>query len=63
MIRSGMAKAGAQRDNQVWPSLTALIMGVWLPPDILEAWWERVLAVVAIALVVWTLVDIVRQSL
>jgi hypothetical protein len=54
---------GAQRDSEVRQSLRALITGAWLPPDLLETWWERVLAVVAIAIVVWTLVDIVRQVL
>ena len=44
------------------PSLSALIKGVWLPPDMLETWCERVLAVVSIALVVWTLIDIVVGS-
>ena len=50
---------GAQRDSQVRPSLSGLIRGVWLRPDMLETLWERVMAVVAIALVVRTLVDIV----
>ena len=53
---------GAQRDSQVRPSLSGLIKGVWLPPDMLETLCERVMAVVAIALVVWTLVDIVVGS-
>jgi hypothetical protein len=53
---------GAQRDSQVRPSSSALIEGVWLPPDMLETWCEHVLAVVAIALVAWTLIDIVVGS-
>ena len=57
------ATTGAQRDSQARQSLSALITGAWLPPELLETWWERVLAVVAIALVVWTLVDILRQVL
>jgi hypothetical protein len=40
------------RASQVRPSSSAVVNGVWLPPDILETWWERVLAVVATALVV-----------
>jgi hypothetical protein len=53
----------APRHNQVQPFLRALITGAWLPPDLLVTWGERVLAVVAIVLVVWALVDIVRQGL
>ena len=47
--------AEAQRDNQ--------ISGVRLPPGLLVTWWERVLAVVAIALVVWTFTDVMRHGL
>jgi hypothetical protein len=52
-----------QQDDQVWSSLGALVMGVRLAPDMLETWWECVLAVVAITLVVCTLVDIVWHGL
>jgi hypothetical protein len=31
-------------------------------PDLLETWWERVLAIVAVGLIVWTIVDIVRYG-
>ena len=35
---------------------------VRLPPDLLETWWERVLAIVAIGIVEWTIVDFVRYG-
>jgi hypothetical protein len=34
-----------------------------LPPDFLETWWERVLALVAVGLVVAVLVDVVIRGL
>jgi hypothetical protein len=34
-----------------------------LPPDLLGTWWECVLAIMAIGLVVWLIDDIVRYGL
>jgi hypothetical protein len=34
-----------------------------LPPDVLETWWERVLAVAAVSMVGWTVADIVLNGL
>jgi hypothetical protein len=31
-----------------------------LPPDLLETWLERALAIVAVGIVAWTIFDIVR---
>jgi hypothetical protein len=42
---------------------SSAIAGVRLPPDLLETWWERVLAIVAIGLVAWTIVDVARYGL
>jgi hypothetical protein len=44
----------AQRENRVRPatSTSSGITGVRLPPDLLETWWERVLAIVVVGLVV-----------
>jgi hypothetical protein len=36
---------------------------VRLPTDVLETWWERVLAAVAVSMVVWTVADIVLNGL
>jgi hypothetical protein len=56
----------AQSDNSDQPDAGGrrriFISAVNLPPDLLATWWERLLAVVAIALVVWTLADIVRNG-
>jgi hypothetical protein len=54
----------AQRDNRVRPATSTRsgITSVRLPPDLLETWWERVLAIVVVGLVVWTIVDIVRYG-
>jgi hypothetical protein len=54
---------GAQRDHRVWSTLGDHITCVWLPPDVLETWGERVLAVVALLLVMWLLFDIVWRGL
>ena len=42
--------------------LSSAIAGFRLPPDLLETWWERVLAIVATGIVEWTIVDIVRYG-
>jgi hypothetical protein len=49
--------AGAQRNDQ------GRSRGVWLPPDVLVTWWERLLTVVALLLVMWLLLDIAWQEL
>ena len=36
---------------------------VRLPPDLLQTWWERMLAIVAMGLVAWTIIDIARTGL
>jgi hypothetical protein len=52
-----------RRTDQARSFLNAITTAVRLPPDLLVTWRERVLAVVAIALVVWMVVDMVRQGL
>jgi hypothetical protein len=56
---------GAQQDHGggVWSALGDLVTWAWLPPDVLETWGERVLAVVALLLVMWLLFDIAWQEL
>jgi hypothetical protein len=36
---------------------------IWLPPDLLQTWGERVLAVVALVLIGWLLFDILTPGL
>ena len=49
--------------DQPRPRLLSFIRALRPPPDVLETRAERVLAVVAVALVVWVLADIVRNGL
>jgi hypothetical protein len=58
------AASEAQQGNWVRPSssTSSEVTGIRLPPDLLETWWERVLAIVLAGLVVWTIVDIVRNG-
>jgi hypothetical protein len=55
--------SGTRRDDQARPFSDASGNDVRLPRDFLGTWWERALAVVALILVAWTLVDIARAGL
>jgi hypothetical protein len=44
-------------------SSRAFPQAIRLPPDVLETWWERVLAAVAVSMVMWTVADIVLNGL
>jgi hypothetical protein len=50
-------------DHQSRSFLHAFPRAIRLPPDVLETWWERVLAAVAVSMVGWTVADIVLNGL
>jgi hypothetical protein len=50
-------------DDQAWSFSHAFPRAIRLPPDVLKTWWERVLAVVAVSMAVWTVADIVLNGL
>jgi hypothetical protein len=52
--------AGAHQDRS---SSHAVPKAIRLPPDVLETWWERALAAVAVSMVVWAVADIVLNGL
>jgi hypothetical protein len=55
--------SGTRRDDQARSLSDPFVTNVRLPPNFLPTWWERALAIVALTLVAWTLVDIVRAGL
>jgi hypothetical protein len=54
---------GTWRDDQACSLADTFGNGVRLRRDFLGTWWECALAVVALILVAWTLVDIARAGL